>query len=126
MKFIKKAAVILSVMLVFFSMTAGTYNVCAYAKEDSVRQSNTFIVLASDSPVSGTVTENSKKNIVGIVGWVIAGIGVLYVIYLLFSMPRKKKGLTLKGVKYRRSPYKKTKRRIVENDYYNYKKQKYK
>ncbi len=78
-----------------------------------------------ESSVADAETEE-KTNIWGIVAWVVIGLGIAFILYVLLSAPKRRKGLSPSGIKYRRSPYKKRKKRIMEDEYYKYKRDKYK
>ena len=76
--------------------------------------------------VSKAVHEKSDPNIFGKIVWVVIALGVIFVIYLLITIPRKKnQHYYVSGEKYRRSPYKKNGKRIAQVHYYNYKRNKY-
>lgn len=73
----------------------------------------------------GEVPEHEGKvSLLGVLCWVVIGLGVAFIIYILLASGRKKKGVRPKELKYRRSPYKKN-RRKMESEYYRYKRNKY-
>ena len=93
-------------------------------------QAEEGVISATASNLTSQLDEASAAgrggvNIVGIVCWVVIGLGVLFIIYVLFSSNRKKTGVRPKQMKYRRSPYRKNHRRM-QNEYYQYKRNKYK
>lgn len=72
----------------------------------------------------GEVPEpEGKVSVLGIICWIVIGAGVIFIVYILVS-GRKRSGVRPKELKYRRSPYKKN-RRKVESEYYRYKRNKY-
>ena len=75
--------------------------------------------------VSKTVYEKSDSNIFGKVIWIIIVLGILFIIYLLITIPKKKNHYYVSGEKYRRSPYKKSGKRIAQVHYYSYKRNRY-
>lgn len=97
---------------------------------------NSFAVYANESQesilsgevINGTVDNLGEKesNLFGKIAWAVVTIGVIFIIYLLISLPRKRGKAYLNGVKHRRSPYNKRKKRIVQSQYYDYKRNKYK
>jgi len=82
-----------------------------------------FAVYADE--VSEAAGGKSGSDILGKIIWIVIAAGVVFIIYLLIMIPRKKSKIYISGVKYRRSPYKKSKKRIAQTHYYSYKRNKY-
>lgn len=77
------------------------------------------------SQISEATTEAEKSvNWLGVVCWIVIILGIVFIVYVLFSS-NKRKGSRPKPVKYWRSPYRKRRRRM-QNEYYRYKRNKYK
>ena len=122
MSTLKKTGILLLAVLLCAAMFAPGAQAASAKSSEAEEQ-----VFSYTSEASGAEAEGEKKtNVWGIVAWVVIGLGILFILYVLLSAPKRRKGLTPSGVKYRRSPYKKRKRRIMEDEYYKYKRDKYK
>ena len=83
-------------------------------------------ICAFAGEVSGSEPGRDYSVLFGKIAWVAIAAGVIFVIYLLIALPKKRDSAYLKGVKYRRSPYNKNKKRIAQEHYYKYKRNRYK
>ena len=108
------------IYIVVFAMTAWGVTATPEDSTISATASNLTSQIGEVSAANG-----GKLNVVGIICWVVIGLGILFIIYVLFSSNRKRTGVRPKQMKYRRSPYNKNHRRM-QNEYYQYKRNKYK
>jgi flagellar basal body-associated protein FliL len=114
-------------VFIFVLIYAVVFAVAAFGAP-SQSENSTISATASDLTAQlseAAASEKGGPNIIGIICWVVIGMGILFIIYVLFSSNRRKTGVQPKQVKYRRSPYNKKHRRMQE-EYYRYKRNKYK
>ena len=122
MSMLKKTGILL--LLVMFCAALFAPSAQAAAAQSSEMEEQVF---SYNSGVSADESEPAEKtNVWGIVAWVVIGLGIVFILYVLLSAPKRRSSMTPSGVKYRRSPYKKRKKRIMEEEYYKYKRDKYK
>jgi len=81
----------------------------------------------SSGGTSVSVTKTQKSNLVGIICWIIIGIGILIVVFVLFSSTKKPPRNGRPGRKhYRRMRLKKTRKHLLGDQYYKKSKSRYK